>query len=186
MKKFVPLALIAFAIARQSSRAEERFPISTERIRADVKYLASDQLQGRGIGSRGEEVTIDFIAREFQKAGLKPAGDKGTFFQAVPLVMVTTGLNATLEVVKDGQATAFKIEDEFVGHSKTQQPEDFDAEAVFVGHGITAPEFGWDDYQGVDVKGKVLVCFTNEPPSEDPKFFAGKAPHLLWPLDLQV
>src|SRR5579871_3691069 len=64
--------------------------VSIDRIRADVKYLSSDQLQGRGIGSRGEEVAIDFIARQFEKAGLKPAGERGSFFQTVPLVMVTT------------------------------------------------------------------------------------------------
>ena len=73
------------------------------------------------------------------------------------------------------ELTPFKLEDEFVGVSKTQQSEDFDAEAIFLGHGITAPEFGWDDYKDVDVKGKVVVVFTNEPPSDDPKFFAGKA-----------
>jgi Zn-dependent M28 family amino/carboxypeptidase len=59
--------------------------------------------------------------------------------------------------------------------TRTQQSEDFDAEAIFLGHGITAPEFGWDDYKDVDVKGKVVVVFTNEPPSDDPKFFGGKA-----------
>ena len=149
--------------------------ISIERIRADIKYLASDQLQGRGIGTRGEELAIDYIASQFEKAGLKPVGDRGTFFQAVSLVMVTTGPMATLELIKADQTTAFKIEDEFAGTSKTQQSEDFDAEAIFLGHGITAPEFGWDDYKDVDVKGKVVVVFTNEPPSDDPKFFGGKA-----------
>ena len=146
-----------------------------ERIRADIKYLASAELQGRGIGTRGEELAIDYIAKEFKKAGVKPAGEKGTYFQAVPLVVVTTGTKATLAFTKGGETTAFKIEDEFAGVSKSQQSEDFDAEAIFVGHGITAPEFDWDDYKGVDVKDKVVVCFTNEPPSDDPKFFGGKA-----------
>lgn len=149
--------------------------VSIDGIRADVKYLASDQLQGRGIGSRGEEVTIDFIARRFQKLGLKPAGERDTFFQSVPLVMATTGPKATLATIKGDETINFKLGDEFVGQSLTQQPEDFDAEAIFVGHGITAPEFDWDDYKGVDVKDKVVVVFTNEPPSDDPKFFGGKA-----------
>ena len=149
--------------------------ISIERIRGDVKYLASAPLQGRGIGSRGEELAIDHIATQFEKAGLKPAGERGTYFQAVPLVMVTTGPKATLAMTKGGETTAFKLEDEFAGVSKSQQTEDFDAEAIFLGHGITAPEFGWDDFKDVDVKGKVVVVFTNEPPSDDPKFFAGKA-----------
>ena len=149
--------------------------ISVDRIRADVKYLAGDQLQGRGIGSRGEDLAIDYIARHFEKAGLKPAGDRQTFFQAVPLVMVTTGPKATLAAIKGDQTIAFKLEDEFAGVSRSQVTEDFDADAVFLGHGITAPEFGWDDYKDVDVKGKVVVVFTNEPPSTDPKFFGGKA-----------
>src|SRR6516165_7502713 len=109
--------------------------VSIERIRGDVKYLASDELQGRGIGSRGEDLAVDYIARQFEKAGLKPAGKRGTFFQAVPLVMVTTGPKATLAVIKNDQTVAFKLEDEFVGVSKTQQSEDFDAEAIFLGHG---------------------------------------------------
>ncbi len=155
-------------------RADEP-AVSIERLRSDLKYLSSAELQGRGIGSRGEELTVNHIAQQFEKAGLKPAGDRGTFFQAVPLVMVTTGPDATLAAIKDGETTAFKLGDDFAGVSKTQQAEDFDADAIFLGHGITAPEFGWDDYQGTDVKGKVVVVFTNEPPSEDPKFFAGKA-----------
>jgi Zn-dependent M28 family amino/carboxypeptidase len=149
--------------------------LSLERIRADVRHLASDELQGRGIGSRGEDLAIDYISKAFEKAGLKPAGDRGTFFQAVPLVMVTTGDKATLSASKGNDTTHFKLADEFAGVSRTQESEEFDAEAIFLGHGITAPEFDWDDYKGVDVKGKVVVVFTNEPPSDDPKFFAGKA-----------
>src|SRR4051794_5758041 len=149
--------------------------ISVDRMHRDLKYLASDELEGRGIGTRGEELAVEFIARQFEKAGLKPAGERGTFYQAVPLVIVSTGRNATLAIVKGEEAMPLKIEEEFTGVSKTQQTEDFDAEAIFLGHGITAPEFGWDDYNDTDVKGKVVVVFTNEPPSEDPKFFAGKA-----------
>lgn len=150
--------------------------ISADRIRADVKYLASDRLEGRGIGTRGEELATDFIAREFQKAGLKPAGQRGTFFQAVRLLEVTTDPKATLLAVQGNHSVAFPCGEEFAGQSQTQQPVDeFDAEAVFVGHGIVAPEFGWDDYQGVAVKGKVVVLFTNEPPSDDAQFFHGKA-----------
>ena len=65
-------------------------PIEANRIRADVKYLSSDMLQGRGVGSRGEEIAVDFIAGQFEKVGLKPGGERGTYFQTVPLVKVTT------------------------------------------------------------------------------------------------
>jgi Zn-dependent M28 family amino/carboxypeptidase len=172
----IAVSALACAMPGQSTPPQGDTPaFSIERMHADLKYLASDELQGRGVGSRGEDLAIDHIAKQFEKAGLKPAGERGSYFQAVPLVMVTTGPTATLAMVKGEETTAFKIEDEFAGVSKTQQSEDFDADAIFCGHGITAPEYNWDDYKGVDVKGKVVVVFTNEPPSDDPKFFAGKA-----------
>jgi Zn-dependent M28 family amino/carboxypeptidase len=150
--------------------------ISPERIKADVAHLASDRLEGRGPGTRGEELTTDFIAGEFKKAGLKPAGARGTYLQPVPLLRVATSPKSTLRAAKGSEAIDFAPGDDFSGTSQTQtEAEEIDAEAVFVGHGITAPEFGWDDYKGIDVKGKVVVLFTNEPPSDDPKFFGGKA-----------
>jgi Zn-dependent M28 family amino/carboxypeptidase len=150
--------------------------ISPDRIKSHIAYLASDRLEGRGPGTRGEELTIDYIASEFKKEGLKPLGQRGTYFQPVPLVRVVTSPKSTLRAAKEKDAIDFAPEEDFSGTSHTQtELEEFDAEAVFVGHGITAPEFDWDDYKGVDVKGKVVILFTNEPPSDDPKFFGGKA-----------
>jgi Zn-dependent M28 family amino/carboxypeptidase len=150
--------------------------ISADRIKADVAYLASDRLEGRGPGTRGEELATEYLADEFKKAGLKPAGEGDTYFQRVPLLRVATSPKATLRAVKGGTELDIPCEEGFSGTSQTQSElVEFDAEAVFLGHGITAPEFGWDDYRGVDVKGKVVVLFTNEPPSDDPKWFGGKA-----------
>src|ERR1700730_2878938 len=150
--------------------------ISGERMRAHVKYLASDLLDGRGVSSRGGDLAVEYIASQFATAGAKPAGDNGTYFQRVPLIGAETALGAMLTVSGAGKQISFRWLDDFVGVSQLQQPDDdFDAEAIFVGHGITAPEFQWDDYKGTDVKGKVLVLFTTEPPSDDPKFFGGKA-----------
>ena len=150
--------------------------ISGERVRAHVKFLASDSLEGRGVGTRGEKLATEYIAAQFALIGAKPAGDQGTYFQRVPMVGASTDPSATLAAVGANQTVSFKWLDDFVGVSELQQPTDqFDAEAIFVGHGIVAPEFKWDDFKGVDVKGKVLVLFTNEPPSEDPKFFGGRA-----------
>ncbi|MCU0702772.1 MAG: M28 family peptidase [Fimbriiglobus sp.] len=151
--------------------------VSGERVRDAVKYLASDQLEGRGPGdTRGEELTTRYLADEFKKAGLKPLGEKGSYFQPVPLVSVETRRTTILKAVKGDAVVEWPLEEGFAGTTHTQAAvEEIDAEVVFVGHGITAPEFGWDDYQGIDVKGKVVVLFTNEPPSDDAKFFGGKA-----------
>ncbi|HEY3789581.1 MAG TPA: M28 family peptidase [Urbifossiella sp.] len=169
---FLFIALIALPAVADDSRPV----ISAERIKAAVAYLASDRLEGRGPGTRGEELTTEFIAGEFKKAGLKPMGEDGTYLQPVPLIRVFTSPKSTLRAVKGETAIDFKCEEDFSGTSRTQtELETFDAEAIFLGHGITAPEFDWDDYKGVDVKDKVVVLFTNEPPSKDPKFFGGTA-----------
>jgi len=161
------LAIAAFAQAGD---------ISGERIRAHVKFLSSDLLEGRGVGTRGEKLATEYIASQFAVIGAKPAGDQGTYFQRVPMVGATTSPSATLSAVGGNQTVPFEWLDDFVGVSELQQPDDqFEAEAVFVGHGIVAPEFHWDDFKGVDVKGKMLVLFTNEPPSDDSKFFGGRA-----------
>jgi Zn-dependent M28 family amino/carboxypeptidase len=170
------LILCAFALASWASAADPFPPLSADRIKADVTTLASDRFEGRGPGTRGELLTTEFLSAEFKKAGLKPLGEKGSYLQPVPLVRVATSQKATLQAVKGDTKIDFAIEEDFSGTSQTQaELEEFDAEAVFVGHGITAPEFGWDDYKDVDVTGKVVVLFTNEPPSADAKFFGGKA-----------
>ena len=168
-----PIALCLFIV---TDAAADPVKESAERIKADIAYLASDRLEGRGPGTRGEELTTDFIAGEFKKAGLKPVGKDGSYFQPVPLIRVATNPKSTLRATKGEQKLDFTAGDDFSGMSQTQtELEDFDAEAIFVGHGITAPEFGWDDYKDVDVKGKVVVLFTNEPPSKDSAFFGGTA-----------
>jgi len=167
---------VSFLAVVASGEAEPAFKLSADRMKADVAYLASDQLEGRGPGTRGEILTTEYLAAEFQKAGLKPIGERGTYFQPVPLMRVFTDPKSTLQATKGDTTLNIPCEEGFSGTSQTQTAlEAFDAEAVFVGHGITAPEFGWDDYKDVDVKGKIVVLFTNEPPSNDPKFFGGTA-----------
>ncbi len=167
--------LFLLSVFAYSSLSAFQLHVSTDRLRAHVKFLASDELEGRGVGTNGEKLATNYLASQLQAEGLKPAGDNGTYFQSVPLVGSTTLPEASLRV-SGKAATTFKFVQDFVGTATSQQPVNkFDAEAVFVGHGISAPEFGWDDYKDVDVKGKVLIYFTNEPPSTDPKFFNGLA-----------
>ena len=149
--------------------------ISAERIRAHVKFLAGDLLEGRGVGTRGGELATEYIATQFALAGAKPAAG-GSFLQKVPLVGVATEPGANLILSAAGKQTTLRWLADFVGADLGQRPaRTIDAEAVFVGHGIVAPEFGWDDFKGVDVRGKVVVLFTNEPTSNDPQFFGGRA-----------
>jgi Zn-dependent M28 family amino/carboxypeptidase len=151
--------------------------IDPERIRAHVRFLSHDLLEGRGTGQRGGDIAAEYIATQFALDGLKPAGANGTYMQKVPLVGVTTLPDSNFSLVlPHNRAVNLVPRDEYVAYDETQQPQsDVDAEIVFVGYGIEAPEYNWDDYKGVDVKGKVLLMLVNEPPSDDPKFFKGKA-----------
>jgi Zn-dependent M28 family amino/carboxypeptidase len=151
--------------------------INPEHIRWHVRYLSHDLLEGRGTGQRGGDIAAEYIATQFAEYGLKPAGDHGTFMQKVPLVGITTQPETTFSLIpKQGETMNLKPLDEYVAYDQTQQPQsDVDAEIVFVGYGIEAPEYNWDDFKGTDVRGKVLLMLVNEPPSEDPRFFKGKA-----------
>src|ERR1700690_3286504 len=151
--------------------------IDAERIRAHVRFLSHDLLEGRGTGQRGGDIAAEYIATQFALDGLKPAGDNGTYMQKVPMVGITTAPVTTFSFVPaKGSARDLKLLSEYVVTDETQQPESsVNADIVYLGYGIEAPEYQWDDYKGVDVKGKVLLMLVNEPPSDDVKFFKGKA-----------
>jgi Zn-dependent M28 family amino/carboxypeptidase len=151
--------------------------IDPEHIRAHVRFLSHDLLEGRGTGQRGGDIAGEYIATQFALYGLKPAGNNGTYMQKVPMVGITPGPETTFSLVPaSGDPVELRPLDEYVGYDNTQQPEsDVDAAIVYVGYGIEAPEYKWDDYKGVDVKGKVLLMLVNEPASDDATFFKGKA-----------
>ena len=146
--------------------------IDAEHIRAHVRFLSHDLLEGRGTGQRGGDIAAEYIATQFALDGLKPAGDNGTYMQKVPMVGITPAPGTTFSLVPaKGRARELKPLSEYVAHDETQQPDStVNAEIVYVGYGIEAPEYQWDDYKGVDVKGKVLLMLVNEPPSDDPSF----------------
>ncbi len=179
MRKSIIAVVILLAasgayVTAQSPRQER---VDPEKIRAHVKFLSSDLLEGRGMGQRGSDIAAEYIATQFALDGLKPAGDQGGYFQEVPMVKITTLPDTTASLVpKNGEPLQLKNLDDFVIHNETQTDvADIDAAIVFVGYGITAPEYKWDDYKGIDLKGKVALLFVNEPTSDDPKFFKGKA-----------
>jgi Zn-dependent M28 family amino/carboxypeptidase len=152
--------------------------IDAEKIRATVKYLSDDALQGRGTGQKGGDMAADWIAAQFKSYGLLPAGDEGSYFQKVSFFGVTTDPKQTsfAFVPKSGPEIALKFADDYVANDQTHSPKsEIDAPIVFVGYGINAPEYNWDDYKGVDLKGKALLMLVNEPPSDDPNFFKGRA-----------
>lgn len=156
--------------------------IDPEKIRAHVRFLSLDLLEGRGPGTRGGELAAQYIATQFALDGLQPAGDDGTYFQRVPLYAVHTVEDKTtvsFEAAKPGDAVGTMPltygRDIVLKDETGQATADIDAPIVFVGYGIDAPEYHWNDYAGVDVKGKVVLVIVNEPPSDDVKFFKGKA-----------
>jgi Zn-dependent M28 family amino/carboxypeptidase len=148
-----------------------------EHIRAHVRFLSHDLLEGRGTGQRGGDIAAEYIATQFALYGLKPAGENGTYMQRVPMVGITTLPESTFVLSPArGDSRKLKPLDEFVAYDQTQQPEsDVDADIVYVGYGIEAPEYQWDDYKGVDIRGKVLLMLVNEPDSNDAAFFKGRS-----------
>ena len=151
--------------------------VDPEKIRAQVKFLASDLLEGRGTGARGGDIAAEYIATQFALYGLKPAGDNGSFMQKVPMVGIATQDDTTFAFVPDkGQPMDLRNRTDFVAMDETTHPQDdIDAPIMWMGYGIDAPEYNWNDYKDADVKGKVLLMMVNQPPSDDPKFFNGKA-----------
>src|SRR5690348_10675797 len=164
-------------VSHLEAARERRVKIDPEKVRAHVKYLASDALEGRGTGQKGGDMAAEYIAAQFKSLGLQPASDAGTYLQSVPMVSMKTLPDTTFTLVPaNGQPVALKNLDDFVTSNESQtESADIDAPIVFVGYGINAPEYQWDDYKGYDLKGKVALLFVNEPVSEDPKFFKGKA-----------
>ena len=152
--------------------------IDPERIRAHVKFLASDLLEGRGTGQRGSDIAAEYIATELSLYGLKPGGDNGSYMQKVPMVGIKTVDDGTTFSLapKKGAPLNLTNRTDYVAMDETGKTEtNIDAPLVWIGYGIDAPEYKWNDYAGVDVKGKVLLMLVNEPPSTDANFFKGKA-----------
>ena len=156
--------------------------MKSDALMAHIKTLASDEYEGRAPGTKGEELTVKYIGDQFKQAGLKPGNPDGTYVQKVPLIGYTP--NPTVSFNAGGKE--LKLEgDDYLARSSTFKPnvDVKNSDVVFVGYGVVAPEYGWDDFKGVDVKGKTVVMLVNDPqipdasdPAKlDDKIFKGKA-----------
>jgi Zn-dependent M28 family amino/carboxypeptidase len=155
--------------------------LSGKAMAAHDQFLASDLLEGRGPGTRGDEIAQQYIAAQFESYGLQPGGDGGTYYQNVPLLGIATDRDkSSLAFTKNGTAIGapLKFGDQIVGQNQTQTENDtIDSDLVFVGHGVVAPEYKWDDYKSLDTRGKTLVMLVDDPPSnaQEPDLFKGNA-----------
>ncbi len=143
--------------------------ISPEKIRAHVKFLSDDLLEGRAPGQRGSELAAKYIATQFALDGLKPGGDSGSYLQQVKFVGMKVIPAQTTFTFAPQQATPVSLaysEDYTVSNQTLTPTVHIDAPIVYVGYGVTAPEFSWNDYAGIDVKGKVILCIVGDPPSD--------------------
>ena len=157
--------------------------ITPDALLAHIKILASDEFEGRAPGSKGEDLSVKYITDQFKKIGLNPGNPDGTYIQEVPLAGIKS--EPQMSFVVGDKTMDLKFPDDFVASSARLQPEIKieKSDLVFVGYGVVAPEYGWDDYKNVDVKGKTLLMLIGDPPIPDPKdpsklddkMFKGKA-----------
>lgn len=162
--------------AARASDPDPRF--SARRLLAHVEFLASDELEGRLPGARGGALAAEYLAAQVKSFGLEPGAGGGTYMQPVPLVGIETARESTIRLTAPGGSAELRYLEDFVGADETlAERTRIEAPLVFVGFGIVAPEHGWDDYAGVDVRGKIVLILANEPGYDDPAstHFAGQA-----------
>jgi Zn-dependent M28 family amino/carboxypeptidase len=179
------LTVSLFAEDKVSDKLKPALDVITpDALLSHIKILASDEFEGRAPGSKGEELSIKYISEQFNAAGLKPGNPDGSYFQEVPLAGIKS--DPHLQFVVNGKPPMdLKFADDFVASSARLQSEVKidNSPIVFVGYGVVAPEYGWDDYKGVDVRGKTILVLINDPAVPDPKdpskldekMFRGKA-----------
>jgi len=169
--------ILAFALVLAGAVAAAAQRITPNEIDGDLRFLASDLLEGRAPATRGGELATAYIAAQLRSAGIQP-GVNGSYFQRVPIDVVTVD-SASMRVHASGKAAApLRFPDDVVIWAGSAVPSSVaHAEIVCAGYGVTAPEYKWDDFKGVDVKGKVVLVLVNDPPAtaKEPQLFGGKA-----------
>jgi Zn-dependent M28 family amino/carboxypeptidase len=145
--------------------------VDSNALRAHLEFLADDALEGRRPGTRGGELAARYIAAQFERLGLEPAGDSGTYYHRVPIITLTPNPTLRISDPKPGELVYRK---DYVLWSMRNEPAtETQGDLVFVGYGIVAPEYQWDDYNGVDVKNKIVVVLVNDPGLRDSTIFRG-------------
>jgi Zn-dependent M28 family amino/carboxypeptidase len=179
MKRLVSLLIALCSVTASAQLVTPAEKSASESIvpdvlRAHVRFLSHDLLEGRGPGTRGDALGQAYIASQFEALGLKPAGTDGTYFQQFDLVGITSHPKA-LQLRSSNASAELKFMEDFIAVSGVQAPQAaLDAsELVFVGYGIQAPEYSWDDFKGMDLRGKTLLILNNDP-EDDPRLFAGR------------
>ncbi len=170
--------VLVAAAPRQVGVRRGEAAITTELLYAHTAFLSDDLLEGRGPGGRGIQLASKYIASEFRRLGLKPADANGTYFQNVPLLGRKVEPTAELRAQHGSDSQKFKFFDDWVPMSDSEIDRvKVESDLIFAGYGIVAPENRWDDFKGVDVKGKVLLLLVNDPPAtaDEPELFGGKA-----------
>src|SRR6056297_3005320 len=150
--------------------------ITAESLKSHIEVLSSDEFEGRAPATRGEDMTVDYLVETMEQIGVAPGMDDGSYIQQIPLLgQQVDGTTASMSVREDGQvAEQLEYRMDFMAwpSNEAERVQLRNAELLYVGYGIQAPEFDWDDYKGADVEGKVLV-FKNSDPSKDPEIFEG-------------
>ena len=175
--------MFAAACTKPDGAADALGRITAEGLLAHIRALSSDEFEGRAPATKGEELSVDYITAAFKKAGLMPGNPDGTFVQKVPLVGLRSA--STVSMTAGGNPFSVSLKDDMVVVSRRFSPnvKVENSDVVFVGYGVVAPEYGWDDYKGIDVKGKTIVMLVNDPAVPDPndparldeKMFKGRA-----------
>jgi Zn-dependent M28 family amino/carboxypeptidase len=175
------IVLSLFVMACNPSRTSETLPetaIDMATLARNIEILSSDEFEGRAPSSPGEEKTISFLEQQFKSVGLQP-GNGNSYFQEVPLISITASPDMKLNVSSSSGSTSFSFGNEFVAVSPlTKEVVKLEnSEIVYVGYGIVAPEFNWNDYEGLDVEGKTVLILVNDPgyATQDENLFTGNA-----------
>lgn len=189
MRRAALLALSAALLCDPAARADGVPPVSPAELGAHLRFLSDDLLEGRAPGTRGDRLAQAYLEAAFRANGLAPAFG-ASYRQDVPVRLVDPDPRTRLSFIGGaGNATAGRFGDDFViSFPRPESSGRVDAEVVFAGYGIDAKEWGWDDFKGFDVKGKVLLVLSGEPGGDDPAFFAGRAltRHGRWRTKLEV